>query len=94
MLGKMAANTFALDSVVELTALMADAKTFDIRLEAAIAKMWNSEVSFKVFDDADSDTGRQRVRESRFVAGARRGSVSTGAGLPGLAHQPDFRGVQ
>ena len=52
MLGKMAANTFALDSVVELTALMADAKIFDIRLEAAIAKMWNSEVSFEVFDDA------------------------------------------
>ena len=52
MLGKMAANTFALDSVVELTALMADAKTFDIRLEAAIAKMWNSEVTFEVYDDA------------------------------------------
>ena len=52
MLGKMTANTFALDSVVELTALMADAKTFDIRLEAAIAKMWNSEVSFELFDDA------------------------------------------
>jgi hypothetical protein len=31
---------------------MADAKTFDIRLEAAIAKMWNSEVAYKVFDDA------------------------------------------
>ena len=52
MLGKMTANTFALDSVVQLTALMADAKTFDIRLEAAIAKMWNSEVSFELFDDA------------------------------------------
>ena len=52
MLGKMAANTFALDAVVEVTALMADAKTFDIRLEAAIAKMWNSETSFQVADDA------------------------------------------
>ncbi len=52
MLGKMAANTFALDSVVQLTALMSDAKTFDIRLEAAIAKMWNSEVSFDLVDDA------------------------------------------
>lgn len=52
MLGKMAANTFALDSVVELTALMADAKTFDIRLEAAIAKMWNSETSYELIDDA------------------------------------------
>ncbi len=52
MLGKMTANTFALDSVVKITGLMADAKTFDIRLEAAIAKMWNSEVSFDLFDDA------------------------------------------
>jgi hypothetical protein len=52
MLGKMAVNTFALDSVVELTALMADAKTFDIRLEAAIAKMWNSEVGYHLLDDA------------------------------------------
>jgi alkylation response protein AidB-like acyl-CoA dehydrogenase len=51
-LGTMAANTFALDSVVDLTARMADAKSFDIRLEAAIAKMWNSEVSYEVIDDA------------------------------------------
>ena len=58
MLGKMAANTFALDSVVELTALMADAKTFDIRLEAAIAKMWNSETSFEVAGEAE-DTREQ-----------------------------------
>ncbi len=51
-LGTMAANTFALDAVVDLTARMADAKSFDIRLEAAIAKMWNSEVSYEVIDDA------------------------------------------
>jgi len=51
-LGTMAANTFALDAVVDLTARMADAKTFDIRLEAAIAKMWNSEISYEVVDDA------------------------------------------
>ena len=51
-LGTMAANTLALDAVVDLTARMADAKRFDIRLEAAIAKMWNSETSYKVIDDA------------------------------------------
>ena len=51
-LGTMAANTFALDAVVDLTARMADAKSFDIRIEAAIAKMWNSETSYQVIDDA------------------------------------------
>ncbi len=51
-LGTMAASTFALDAVVDLTARMADAKSFDIRLEAAIAKMWNSETSYEVIDDA------------------------------------------
>lgn len=51
-LGTMTANTFAMDAVVHLTALMADAKTFDIRLEAALAKMWNSETSYEMLDEA------------------------------------------
>src|SRR5207302_8759970 len=42
-LGRMATDTFAMDALAELGAGMADAHTFDIRLEAAIAKMWNSE---------------------------------------------------
>ena len=44
-LGRMAADTFAMEAGSELTAAMADAKTFDIRLEAAIAKMWHSETA-------------------------------------------------
>jgi alkylation response protein AidB-like acyl-CoA dehydrogenase len=51
-LGRMAASTFAMDSVVDVTSRMADAKTFDIRLEAAIAKMWNSERAWEIVDDA------------------------------------------
>ncbi len=51
-LGSMAANTFAMESGSELTAAMADAETFDIRLEAAIAKMWHSETALHLANEA------------------------------------------
>lgn len=50
-LGRMAADTFAMDSVSDLASLMADKGTVDIRLEAAMAKMWNSEVGWRIVDD-------------------------------------------
>ncbi len=50
-LGRMAADTFAMDAGVELTAAMADAKELDIRLEAAISKMWHSETAWRIVDD-------------------------------------------
>jgi len=50
-LGRMAADTFAMESVSDLASLMADRHTVDIRLEAAMAKMWNSEVGWRIVDD-------------------------------------------
>ncbi len=50
-IGRMAADTFAMEAVVELTSGMADAHTFDIRLEAALAKMWNSERAWEIAND-------------------------------------------
>jgi alkylation response protein AidB-like acyl-CoA dehydrogenase len=50
-IGRMAADTFAMQSVVDVTAGMADAHTFDIRLEAAFAKMWNSERAWELAND-------------------------------------------
>jgi alkylation response protein AidB-like acyl-CoA dehydrogenase len=52
MIGRMAADAFAMDAVVRLTSLMADGKTLDIRLEAAMAKMWHSEVAWRIANDA------------------------------------------
>ncbi|MES2125068.1 MAG: acyl-CoA dehydrogenase family protein [Gemmatimonadota bacterium] len=51
MLGRMAADTFAMQAVSDLASLLADRGDADIRLEAAIAKLWNSEVGDRIIDD-------------------------------------------
>ena len=52
MLGTMAADTFALESLVELIGAMADSGDFDIRLEAAVAKLWGTETGWNLVNDA------------------------------------------
>jgi alkylation response protein AidB-like acyl-CoA dehydrogenase len=57
MLGFVAANTFAIDALQEIAALMSDRGGADIRLEAAIAKMWTSERGWEVIDAAHQICG-------------------------------------
>jgi alkylation response protein AidB-like acyl-CoA dehydrogenase len=53
-IAKMAANTFAMESMTLMVASMVDKdkdKKADIRLEAAIAKMWATEEAWRIVDD-------------------------------------------
>ncbi len=50
MLGFVAANTYAIDALQEISGLLADRGGADIRLEAAIAKIWTSERGWEAID--------------------------------------------
>ncbi len=47
----IAATTYGLESVLELSAQLADAGGKDIRIEAALAKLWASEMAWRIADE-------------------------------------------
>jgi len=51
MLGGMTADAFAIESMAELSSALADQAKNDIRLEAAIAKLWTTEIGWRIIDD-------------------------------------------
>jgi alkylation response protein AidB-like acyl-CoA dehydrogenase len=59
ILADIAATCFALDAVWDLSSAMSDAGDRDIRLEAAVAKMWNSEETWRIVDQT---SGARRAR--------------------------------
>ncbi len=50
-LADMAAVTFAIEAMTELACQMADRGGYDIRLEAAAAKLWSTERTWEIVDD-------------------------------------------
>jgi len=50
-IGRMAADIFAMEAVSDFASLLADGGKADIRLEAAMAKMWNTETGWRIVDD-------------------------------------------
>ncbi len=68
MLAKMAADTYAMESVADLGTLLADRGKSDIRLEAAIGKMWNSDVAWALCDDAMQIRGGRGYETAESLA--------------------------
>ena len=50
-IARMAGDAFAMEAVVELSSSMADDERHDIRIEAALAKLWGSERVWEIADD-------------------------------------------
>ena len=66
----IAGTAFGLEAMVDVASRMADDKRNDIRIEAAIAKLYGSELGWQVDRRARPDPRRPRLRDRRLAAGA------------------------
>ncbi|HZR83940.1 MAG TPA: acyl-CoA dehydrogenase family protein [Candidatus Binatia bacterium] len=66
-LADMAATTFAMDSVSKLAAAMADRGGYDIRLEAAAAKEWNTVRAWEILDETLQIRGGRGYERERSL---------------------------
>ncbi len=65
----MAATTFAMDSVSKLASQMADRGGYDIRLEAAAAKEWNTVRAWEIIDQTLQIRGGRGYETERSLQG-------------------------
>ena len=67
-IAEMAATTFAMDSVSKLASAMADRGGYDIRLEAAAAKEWNTVRAWEIVDRTLQIRGGRGYETERSLA--------------------------
>ena len=89
----IAASAFALDAVFELSAEMADAGQKDVRIEAALAKLWSTEISCLIADELVQIRGGRGFETADSLEARGERAVAGGTAAPRHADQPDLRGV-
>ncbi|NLV79028.1 MAG: acyl-CoA dehydrogenase [Rhodococcus sp.] len=73
----IAATTYALDSIVELSGRMADEHRNDIRIEAALAKLWASEMGCRIADELVQIRGGRGYETAESLAARGERAVPT-----------------
>ena len=89
----IAASAFGLEAMLDVASRLADEKRNDIRIEAAIAKLYGSELALDGARRARPGPRRARLRDRRVAEGARREADPGRAGAARHAHQPHLRGL-
>src|SRR6184192_2903417 len=68
-IAEMAANTFAMEAITFLTSALVDRKAGDLRIETAMCKMWCTEMTWKIADDAMQVRGGRGYETAQSLAG-------------------------
>src|SRR5213595_2795977 len=65
----MAGNVFAMEAMTFLTSSLLDRKAGDLRIETAMCKMWATEMTWKIADDAMQVRGGRGYETAQSLAG-------------------------
>src|SRR6266404_5438440 len=68
-ISEMAGNTFAMEAITFLTSGLVDRKAGDLRIETAMCKMWSTETTWKISDDAMQVRGGRGYETAQSLKG-------------------------
>ena len=68
-IAEMAGNVFAMEAMTFLSSSLLDRKAFDLRIETAMCKMWATEMTWKIADDAMQVRGGRGYETAQSLTG-------------------------